>query len=658
MKAKKISVAGVAQRTKREEKKAITGRVSSLSPVTEDSFQNIPQGLGIGADNAMSTSQYGFNPITRVRTMLEWMHRGSWLAGVAVDVVADDMTKAGVEIQGKLAPRAMEKIMEAETTLGIWNSLNANLKWGRLYGGSIAVMVIEGQQFHTPLRVETVGKGQFKGLIVFDRWMCEPSLNDLVDTGLASEMGMPKYYTIAADGPALRNQKIHHSRVIRAGGIQVPYWQRVMENLWDISVLERLYDRMVAFDSATTGAAQLVYKSYIRTYKVKNLREVLSVGGNAGISSINKYVDMMRRFQGIEGITIIDADDEFEGMQHQAFSGLGDALTQFGQQLSGALQIPLVRLFGQSPSGFNSGDTDLRMYYDSINQQQNKMLKVGITRIYRMIAQSEGIKLPEGVSIEFRSLWQLTDDQKADVATKVTAAIVQAEEAGLVSPQVGMKELQQSSHVTGIFSNISEKDINAADDVAVPAAEQAMELGAELMPEGGDDDDEGGGKGAGGGKGPKLPAKPKKPGGTKDSGTVDEQPGGGQHTINVSVGGPTIHHTPPGVNMPDINIQPADIHVAPAAVNVAPPNVTVEGATVNMPPANITVNVPKQAPAVVNLGDTNVTVPEQKAPNVKVEIGETKIDAHFTKAGDNVTKEVTSTKNPDGSITTVVKPKK
>jgi uncharacterized protein len=515
MAKEKISIKAIARRERAADKKTRAALAKDKNG-SLDSFVNFAQKLGVGADNPLSTSGYGFNPITRVRTTLEWIHRGSWLGGVAIDVVADDMTKMGVELKGKITPKNSEKIEETAVRLGIWNAINENIKWSRLYGGSVAVIVIDGQDFKTPLRLETVDKGQFKGLLVFDRWQVEPSLQNLVTDGDAPDIGLPKFYQILSDAPALRSMTIHYSRVIRLEGIRLPYWQRVQENLWGISVLERLYDRMIAFDSATTGAAQLVYKSYLRTYKIKNMREIAASGGPA-LAGLVAQVDMMRRFQSIEGITLLDGEDEFEATQHSAFSGLSDALTQFGQQLSGALQIPLVRLFGQSPSGFNSGDTDLRMYYDGIKQQQEKTLRVGVMKVYRAMAAGEGIKLPDGIAIDFKSLWQMTDDQKADVATKHVTAVVQAEEAGLISPKVGMQELQQSSHITGIFSNITDKDINSADDEAVPAAEQAMEQQAELgMGEEGDDE----GEGKGGNAKSKPPTGPKKPGKVKPADSV------------------------------------------------------------------------------------------------------------------------------------------
>lgn len=437
-----------------------------------DSFTNLAQGLGIGADSALSTASYGFNPITRNRIGLEWIHRGSWIGGQAVDVVADDMTRAGVEQFSDIRPDANEIIEHRATVLRIWDKVNETIKWSRLYGGAICVALVDGQDPRTPLTLSSVGPNQFMGLLALDRWMVEPSLEDLV-TDYGPSLGLPRYYRVGQAAPALRGQVIHHSRVmLRMVGVELPYQQQLTEQLWGISVLERLYDRMVAFDSASTGAAQLVYKIYLRTLKIKGLRDIVSAGGRP-MQGVHAYVDMMRRFQGIEGITMLDQDDEFEVQQHSALSGLSDLLLAFGQQLSGALQIPLVRLFGQSPAGLSAtGESDLRMYYDHIAQRQYKDLHTGITNIYMLLARSKGIELPANFMVEFSPLWQLQSKERSEVAGSTADAVTKAKDAGLISDKTAMKELRQSSRITGIFTNITDEDIErASEEIGPPMGE-------------------------------------------------------------------------------------------------------------------------------------------------------------------------------------------
>lgn len=491
----KQSIKGVALAARREDariRKAITKTgTPQQSAVTLDSFVNFAQKLGMGADNALSTSSYGFNPITRNRTLLEWIHRGSWLGGMAVDVVANDMTRAGVEFLAEISPDDEERISSSIDTLGIWSSLNEVVQWGRLYGGAICVALIDGQDLRTPLRLETVRMGQFRGLLTLDRWMIEPTLEDLV-TDLGPHLGLPKYYRVSQNAPALRGAAIHHSRVVaRHVGIKLPYQQALMENLWGISVLERLYDRMVSFDSATMGASQLVYKSYLRTLSIKNMREVVAQGG-AAMNGLSAYVELMRRFQGIEGITMIDADDKFEAQTHSAFSGIGDVLTQLKEQVCGALGVPATRLFGVSGGGLNgTNGNDLQLYYDSIKQQQMQTLHHGVTVTYKLAAASNGVAIPPNFAVAFRSLWDLSDTDKANITSTTSQAITGAYNDGIIGRQTALKELRQSSRRTGVFTNITKEQIEDADDDTQPPAPEGggMPPMPGMMPPGVDPND-------------------------------------------------------------------------------------------------------------------------------------------------------------------------
>lgn len=437
-------------------------KVMGLIKFTKDSFQNFAARVGLGTGNQHDQSVYGFNFLSRDRLKLEAMYRSSWVVGQVVDVVADDMTRKGVKLNGLSDPKESEKIDQEMDRLQVWGRLNKTIKWSRLYGGAIAVMMIDGQNVSTPLNLNTIGKDQFKGLLVLDRWMIQPTLQDLV-TELGPDYGTPRYYDVITDSVGLCNQKVHYSRVIRMDGVELPYNQSIAENLWGQSVIERLEDRLTIFDSATLGAGQLVYKAHLRTYKVKGLRSLIAAGGQL-YEALVKQVNMIRQWQSNEGLTLMDADDTYEAHQYN-FSGLDNILLQFGQQISGATGIPLVRLFGQSPAGLNAtGESDLANYYDNINQQQEGRLRTPLQILYAVLHMSVlGKPLPDSFSFKFASLWQLDDEKKANVAKGVTDAVLAAEEGGLIKRSTALKELRQSSEVTGVFSHITDEEIKDAD---------------------------------------------------------------------------------------------------------------------------------------------------------------------------------------------------
>ena len=426
----------------------------------KDSFQNFTSSLGIGSNNQISNSQYSLNPITRVRLSLELIYRGSWIAAAAVDLPSEDMCRTGISVDG-LDTDNHDQLQESISDLGIWASLTEAIKWARLYGGSCAYICIEGQDPATPLNLNTIDIGQFRGLMVLDRWQLSPSMPKLI-TDLGPDFGLPEYYEIVADKSLSYTwTRVHHTRMIRFIGIDLPFQQRITEMGWGESVIERIYDRLVAYDSCHTGAAQMCYKAHLRTLKIPDLRQIIAAGGDQ-MAGVLAQVSMMRQMQSSEGITLLDGEDEFEA-QSYTFAGLHEMLLAFGEQISGALQIPMVRLFGQEPGGLSSdGNSALHTYYDNLSKQQELRLRRPLTRLLDIISRSKlGEPLPNGTRFRFNTLWQMEATEQSTVATSLTNCIIAAFNSGLIDSKTAQQELSDTAHTTGLFSTIPLFDVVA-----------------------------------------------------------------------------------------------------------------------------------------------------------------------------------------------------
>lgn len=448
------------------------GLIHSAKAFVTDSIQNVVAKLGWNGSNQFSSSRYGFDFLSRNRTELEAGYRTSWIIGAACDIPAEDMTQAGIELKSDLDGDQEKKLLAGLHDLAIMPRLCSTVKWARLFGGAGAFMMIDGQDPATPLNIDTIGKDAFKGLLPLDRWMVIPTLTDLV-MEYGPNFGFPRYYQVVSAAPGVPMFTIHYTRLLRFIGNELPFYQRQYDMYWGESVIERIHDRLIGYDSTSQGAAQLVYKAHLRTYSVPKLRELISAGGPM-FDAFMKQMNLIRGWQTNEGLTVIDGEDKFETHQY-GFAGLSDMLLQFGQQLSGALEIPLVRLFGQSPAGLNAtGESDIRNYYDGIKKKQERDLRHPLTIILDVMCQSKlGMRAPEGFGFEFVPLWQVSDKEKSDIANTGAQAIVGAYEANLISQKTGMEELRGLSEVTGFFGNITDKDIAAAERT-IPTAEDAM----------------------------------------------------------------------------------------------------------------------------------------------------------------------------------------
>ena len=438
-----------------------------LGTMTIDSVQNLMARVGISTPNLMAASGYGFTPITRLGQMLEWMYRGSWIVGAAVDVVAEDMTRAGVTFNSSTPPDDIEAVNATIHDIGLWQGLADGIRWSRLYGGAIVVIQIDGQDYSTPLNPDSISEEAVKGLLVLDRWMLNPSYNEL-NRDPGPDYGLPIYYDVVTAAPFLPGLRLHCSRVLRFDGVGLPFRQRLAENGWGMSVLERLYDRLVAFDSGTMGSAQLLFKAYLRTYKVKDYTRLMAVGGDR-VEGFVRTMEMMRMMQSNEGLTIIDADDELETHSY-SFAGIPETLLILGQQISGALGIPLVRLFGQSPAGMNAtGDSDIRLYYDMVLATQEARLRRPLNKLFDLVYRSTlGRAPPDEWSFKFNPLWQLTEIEKAEVAQRDADTIKLMHDSGVITTAIALKELKQSSILTGRFTNITDEDIEESEEAPPP----------------------------------------------------------------------------------------------------------------------------------------------------------------------------------------------
>lgn len=428
--------------------------------VTADSYDNFMARTGMQQQNQHAASTYRANYTSRNRLVIEWAYRSSWIIGAAVDAIPDDMTKKGIRITSEIDPKR-RGILEARfEELQLWDSLNETLKWSRLYGGAVALIMIEGQAPLTPLMLDKVGKGSFKGLAVLDRWMVNPQLTRRIKE-LGPELGKPEFYDIVTTAQGLPAWKLHHSRLIRMDGIKLPYQQKITENEWGMSVIERIFDRLTSYDSTTVGAAQLAYKAHLRTAKIKELRKILAMGG-APYEALIKQMDLVRQYQTNEGMSLFDADDTFETHSY-TFAGLSDLLAEFKEDIAGAVGIPLVRMFRQSPKGFSTGDSDLANYYGDIGAMQERDLRRHIRLLFEVLHRSEfGEPLPKDFTFAFKPLWQMSDIDRSTVATNTTTALATAVRDFGMSPVAALTDLREMADVTGIGASISDEDIKNA----------------------------------------------------------------------------------------------------------------------------------------------------------------------------------------------------
>ena len=73
--------------------------------------------------------------------------------------------------------------------------------------------------------------------------------------------------------------------------------------------------------------------------------------------------------------------------------GMNDIYESFMLDVSGAAEIPVDKLFGRSPAGFNNGAETLQNYYDSIQEKQETNVHGDLEKLIRIISMSRWISI-------------------------------------------------------------------------------------------------------------------------------------------------------------------------------------------------------------------------------------------------------------------------
>ena len=431
-----------------------------------DSYSNPMARLGFGQMNLAETGMYPLARMTQNYALLNSLYRTEWLAGRIVDTIPKDMTKNWYKLTSQLQPDQIEAFETMERRLHIRERILEGAKWGRLYGGAAGIMVIEGQEdmLDQPLDLNLIMPGQFKGIIIVDRW------NGVYpDTGLVQDIsdpdfGTPEYYNFCVSETELANGiRVHHSRVLPCLGRQLPYTERIAENYWGMSEIEHVYNELTKRNSTSANVAHLIWQANIKTYKMGDLGELLATTDPETQRELYQTLEMQNALLSNMGLNVMDKDDEFQTNQY-TFAGLSDVYELFMLDVAGAAEIPVTKLFGRSPAGMNStGESDLTNYYDHVHQLQESDLRPILEKLLPVMAISVWGAIPDDLNFEFEPIRDSSEAERADLMLKYTQAIVTAYSGNVISQKIALKELRQTSSFTGAYDNITDEDIDAAD---------------------------------------------------------------------------------------------------------------------------------------------------------------------------------------------------
>lgn len=432
--------------------------------MTRDTFSNSMARTGYGTPNISEGTEYPLTRLTNNYQLLNSLYRNHWIVRNIVDTIPEDMTRNWIKIRSQISPDDITKIDRLWRTRRLKQRILHGLKWGRLYGGSAGVMMIEGHEdvLDEPLDFDMIMPGSFKSLMVIDRWTgCYPS-EELVDDLNSTEFGLPKYYEVTFEDGTI--QRVHHSRVIRFVGRELPYWEKMAEVYWGASEVEIVFDELKKRDNTSANILGLTFMANLRFMKVNGIDAVMSMMDQNAQNDLYNVYESQNWLMNNMSLQILGENDEFSQFQY-SFAGLNDIYQSFMMDLAGATKIPVTKLFGRSPAGMNAtGESDMQNYYETVMQAQEAILAPVLDKILPVMCMSEIGYIPDDLDYDFEPVKKPNDEEIAQLVDQKVNALNTLYNSGIVGRKTVLLELQQMSESTGMFTNIKDADIEQADN--------------------------------------------------------------------------------------------------------------------------------------------------------------------------------------------------
>lgn len=430
---------------------------------TMDAFSNPLFHLGYGSQSPLEATEYPLTRMTDNYALLNSLYRDNWVVQNVVGLMVDDMLREWYKLRGTISPEYQDELARVERVTQIRARLNEGLRWGRLYGGAAGLILIRGQEgmLDQPLDLESIMPGAFAGLMILDRWVgVVPEMGLVQDIG-DPDFGLPDYYMVNnAEGKLVA--RVHHSRIVRFTGRDLPYLEKIAELYWGESEVEALYKDVVAHDNVSANMAALTFQANINTQEVQNLEQLFSLGSTEQQRRFWNTMQAMSVVRSNFGIQLINKGDAVHNTQY-TFTGLQEVYESMCLNLCGASHYPMTKLFGRSPAGMNAtGQSDLQNYYDYVDSQREAKLRPALERLLPVMAMSAWGAVPDNLQIDFPPLWTPTATETAEIALKKAQAIRDTFQAGLFQADTAMKELKKLEEETGMFGSLSDEEISAA----------------------------------------------------------------------------------------------------------------------------------------------------------------------------------------------------
>jgi len=419
----------------------------SVRPYREDGFVNLLTNYGTQRDSSEHYHYEAEDPV--MDDELELFYEGNGLFSRIIDLPAEEAIKHGFEIKDLADGKTKDFYNKCMDELDWEEKFMLGIKWARLFGGSIGVMLIDdGRGLEEPLDWKHIKS--LDEIQIYDRSLLVPDYSSMYKyesrdpyNVRGSRFGMPETYMVTSKYGTFT---VHESRCLIFQNGRLP--ERSVNSiyqLWGIPEYLRIHRAVKDVEVAHGMAPKMLDRSIQAIYKMQNL--ALELATDEGEANVLKRLQIIDLARGLLNSIVLDADGEDYDFKSFSFAGVSDVINTTCNYLSAITNIPQTILFGRSPAGMNAtGSSDLENYYNYVERIQKRMVKSNLRYVLAVLSKAglhnhEIDEVPP-LDVEFNSLWSMSEQEK--VALDLQKAQVAQTNANTANIYVQMQAVDPS----------------------------------------------------------------------------------------------------------------------------------------------------------------------------------------------------------------------
>jgi phage-related protein (TIGR01555 family) len=387
---------------------------------------------------------------------------------VLSEIPAEEMTRKWIEFEVTGDDDKSDKIEKLEAAckrLKLREVFRKAKEHDGLFGrGQIFPLMkgAEGEVLKTPLIADkrTFKKGSLQGFLAVEPFWAYPAQYNSIDP-LRKDFFKPKSWYVMG-------REVHTSRLLMMIGREVPDILKPAYSFGGLSTsqMARVYVELWLKDKQSVS-------DLVDAFSTAVLKTNMAAFLNGGAADdMVKRAEVFARFRKNRDVFMIDKESEDFAISATPLGTLDELQAQSQEHMAAIARIPLVKLFGITPSGLNaSSDGEIRTFYDTVAAQQENDFRDPLKFCLDLIQLSEFGEIDEAIGFKFVSLWQLDEAGEAAVEKIYADILQQMLDAGVIAPEEARQVLAKR-----------EKSLFAGLDLSEGSAPGTTEVDGEGKP--------------------------------------------------------------------------------------------------------------------------------------------------------------------------------